>query len=298
MDWDLIRAFLAIAKAGGIRAAGRNVGVPAAGLLRKLDALEAQMGVALFHRSARGLTLTSAGDALLPHARQMSETASRIRAITPGLRSGGGLTLRIACGEWSSPLLTQAAVGFGARHDMCVEIGEMHGEPADYTDDPDLFVRHGLPGRAAGKTTKLGDLPAAIYASRAYLARHPDAADPARWPALDWVGWDKPHRFFLSYCWLVERVPEQRIRVRSSRTQLQRLAMVEGAGLGVLPCHMAAAEPELVAVTRPIPDLAADVWAIYQEPFGNSLLGRRTLAWLRGVIRQAGRAEALPAAAE
>ena len=59
------RYFLAVAEAGSIRAASRNLNVAASALSRQLTQLEDQLGIALFDRTGRGLALSPAGDIVL-----------------------------------------------------------------------------------------------------------------------------------------------------------------------------------------------------------------------------------------
>jgi DNA-binding transcriptional LysR family regulator len=64
IDLDLLRAFLAIHRAGSLSAAARIVGKSQPALSRQLQALEAQTGRSLFARVGRGLRPTPAGDDL------------------------------------------------------------------------------------------------------------------------------------------------------------------------------------------------------------------------------------------
>jgi DNA-binding transcriptional LysR family regulator len=59
------RYFLAVAEAGSVRAAARNLNVAASAISRQLLLLESQLGLALFDRSGRSLALSPAGEVLL-----------------------------------------------------------------------------------------------------------------------------------------------------------------------------------------------------------------------------------------
>src|SRR5438067_1870654 len=59
------RYFAAVAEAGSVRAASRDLNVAASAISRQLILLEAQLGIELFERHGRNLTLTSAGEILL-----------------------------------------------------------------------------------------------------------------------------------------------------------------------------------------------------------------------------------------
>ena len=68
MDWKSLPAFLAVARSGSLRAGAAQVDGTHATVRRQIEGLEAQLGTALFRRTAGGLTLTAAGRRLLPQA--------------------------------------------------------------------------------------------------------------------------------------------------------------------------------------------------------------------------------------
>ncbi|MGR3466119.1 LysR family transcriptional regulator [Limimaricola sp.] len=74
-DWNRARAFLVTAEEGSLSAAARALGLAQPTLGRQVEALEAELGVALFERTGRGLRLTPSGHELLAHARIMGEGA-------------------------------------------------------------------------------------------------------------------------------------------------------------------------------------------------------------------------------
>jgi DNA-binding transcriptional LysR family regulator len=63
LDWDLLRVFLAVARTGRISAAAPGLGVEHTTVGRRLAALEADLGVALFYRTGAGYRLNPTGRA-------------------------------------------------------------------------------------------------------------------------------------------------------------------------------------------------------------------------------------------
>ena len=69
MDWDDVRVFLAVAREGSMRAAGRALGLSQPTIARRLAAFEATFGgPTLFDRLPEGLRLNAAGEQLVPAA--------------------------------------------------------------------------------------------------------------------------------------------------------------------------------------------------------------------------------------
>ncbi|MGE8941850.1 LysR family transcriptional regulator [Leptospira interrogans] len=64
MDWDKLRIFHAAAEAGSFTHAGDALRMSQSAVSRQVSALERDLGIALFHRHARGLALTEQGDML------------------------------------------------------------------------------------------------------------------------------------------------------------------------------------------------------------------------------------------
>ena len=75
MNWDDLRFFLAVARAGTLQAAARQLGVDHTTVSRRIKALEAGLGQALFARHLAGHELSPAGLALLPKAEAMEQAA-------------------------------------------------------------------------------------------------------------------------------------------------------------------------------------------------------------------------------
>ena len=73
MDWDDVRVFLAVARHGSLRAAGRALGLSQPTIGRRLASFEATFGgPTLFDRLPEGLRLNAAGEQLVPAAESVS----------------------------------------------------------------------------------------------------------------------------------------------------------------------------------------------------------------------------------
>ncbi|MFZ1444395.1 MAG: LysR family transcriptional regulator, partial [Candidatus Dechloromonas phosphoritropha] len=66
-----IRSFVLVAEKGSFAAAALSEGVTPVVMGRRLDGLEARLGVRLMHRSTRGLTLTALGEEFMEQCRQL-----------------------------------------------------------------------------------------------------------------------------------------------------------------------------------------------------------------------------------
>src|SRR5712664_2157081 len=108
MDWDDVRVFLAVAREGSMRAAGRALGLSQPTIARRLAAFEATFGgPTLFDRLPEGLRLNTAGEQLVPAAESVEDAAltlERRRAAASQVLSG---TVRISTGECAAGFLAR-----------------------------------------------------------------------------------------------------------------------------------------------------------------------------------------------
>lgn len=86
METAHLKAFLRIGETGSISRAAESLGVAQPTLSQQLLRLEDEVGIRLFDRTARGVTLTEAGRIFLERARQILHATEQAIADTRGLR--------------------------------------------------------------------------------------------------------------------------------------------------------------------------------------------------------------------
>ena len=78
VDWNLMRTFVDIVRAGGIGAAARRLNRQQPSISAALKRLEDQVGATLLHRSASGVEMTAAGKAMMALCEDMLESARMV----------------------------------------------------------------------------------------------------------------------------------------------------------------------------------------------------------------------------
>jgi DNA-binding transcriptional LysR family regulator len=87
MDLETVRTFVAAADAGQFQEAAVDLAVSQQAVSKRVAALERELGVRLFSRTARGAKLTIDGQAFLPHARELLRVAERaVASVRTGSR--------------------------------------------------------------------------------------------------------------------------------------------------------------------------------------------------------------------
>ncbi|MFJ5295877.1 LysR family transcriptional regulator [Pseudomonas sp. NPDC088368] len=81
MDSADLQFFATVAKAGSISKAATHLATVQSNVTQRIRRLEAELGIPLFHRNGRGVTLTAAGVQLLPYANQIDQMLDEARRV-------------------------------------------------------------------------------------------------------------------------------------------------------------------------------------------------------------------------
>ena len=117
MNFRHLRAFAAIADAGGFARAAVRLNLSQPALSRQIHALEAELGVPLFDRIGRRVQLTSEGEDLLRRSRRLLTEAESLGERARSLKTGQTGILRIgATPQVIENLLADFLTRYGRRH--------------------------------------------------------------------------------------------------------------------------------------------------------------------------------------
>ena len=96
MDVPRLEAFLEVARLGSMRAAARSLHLGQPALSARIVTLEDELGARVFERTKRGVRLTLAGRALVPHAERTLEAIEAGRSAVSQVEQGDDGELVIA----------------------------------------------------------------------------------------------------------------------------------------------------------------------------------------------------------
>lgn len=134
LEW--LRAFEAAGRLGSFTAAAAETGLTQASISQRIKALEALLGTSLFHRLPKGVELTVAGDAYLPH---IGEAMARVRRGTADLFTRPRTRISIAATPsvtalWIAPRMARLSAGLPGVELSIVSIGREADYQAQATD--------------------------------------------------------------------------------------------------------------------------------------------------------------------
>jgi DNA-binding transcriptional LysR family regulator len=266
MNWDDVRVFLAVARAGQILGAARRLGLNHATVSRRVAALEEALGAKLFQRLTTGTELTPAGQRFLPVAERMETDMIAARA---DLASEGD--------EIAGPVRIGAPDGFGVAF-LAPRLGELTARHHDLTiqlvpvprsfslsrREADIAITVERPAEGRLVAGKLVDYTLGLYASKDYVERfgQPETVDALAGHRLIGYVPDLIINPSLDYANEFWREWETNYAISSALGQVE--AVRSGAGIGILHTFIARSVPELVPIDVASPIRRA-YWLVYHE---------------------------------
>lgn len=258
-NWDDLRLFLAVARAGSLSGAARAVGVNHSTVFRRIGAFEDSLGVRLFDRLPSGYALTAAGEEMQASAERVeAEIAALDRRVTgQDLRLSG--VVRITTVDMlAQGLLPRHLVAFRRAYpDIEIELTVGNATLSLTRREADVALRVGNQPSDTLVGRRVGRLVFAVYGSaQASNATAPLAEQP-------WIGFDAEHAPLVRS--LAEFLPEVRPAFRVNSVAAAIAATKTGIGLATLPCGLADPEPGLMRVADLPDDFTLDLWLLTHE---------------------------------
>ena len=287
MNWDDLRIFDAAARTLSLSAAARRVGLSQPQLSRRLRRLEENMGARLFERLPQGLKPTRAGQHLIPLVAGMRDAADAVERARPGISADMMHVVRVSVDDVREHILAGALPDLRERLEgIEIEILASHDHVNHVARETDIQIRSCLPETDSLIARKLGHLAYAVYGSRGYVAGAPAAMTDDRFHACEWVGLVPDQLWYPEqHNWLARQgVSRCGLRVNTMTAALS--AVLAGSGLAVLPCFMADADPRLVRVMAPEPDLLSTEHLIVHRDLLREPAVRRTIDALADAYRK------------
>ncbi|NBS11709.1 MAG: LysR family transcriptional regulator [Gammaproteobacteria bacterium] len=240
--------FVAVAKHGSFAEAARRLGMTGSAVSKQVQRLEADLGVRLFHRTTRQLSLTDEGSYLFEHSAPLVEGLEEVGELLAGRKAKPEGLLRISApvGLAQRVLKTPLAT-FASRYP---EIG-VHLELSDRFVDLvaegfDLALRIGHLEDSSLVARRIADVPLVVVASPALLATHGHPETPqalAQFPFVHYVTDSGRSRLTLQQ---EQNEPETVVcQGRMSSNNDQMMVAFALAGLGVITLPRFMVEDEL-----------------------------------------------------
>lgn len=289
MQWDDWRFFLALVRRRSVRGAAQTLGVSHSTVLRRIEGLERELGLALFDRAADGVVPASAALELLNHALRIeSEMEALERAIVGRDRTLGGV-LRVTMADLLAhrllmPILARFAAAYpGIELELLLSYEHLNLTRRE----ADVAVRltNNPPEDLIGR--RLSNCGKAVYAARSLVPTGAPAdatagAPDTECPPLTWIGWQDLVPF---PDWVKESpYPHLPVRHQLNNALLQVEAAKAGLGLAQIPCFLGDAEPDLVRLPPGYATPGYDIWLLTHRDLRRTARVRAFMDFLADAI--------------
>jgi DNA-binding transcriptional LysR family regulator len=237
LDWNDLRYFLAIARAGSLAGAAQALGVNHSTVFRRLNAFEDRLGVRLFERLPEGYAPTPEGEDIRRHAEAMDESVNALARSVAGRdgRLSGRIRLTTAS-TLASDYVAGYVRAFRDRYpDIQVEIatGDHDFDLNRREADVALRATQSPPEQLVGR--KVLELPWYVCAGKESIARHGAPASMADLGNFPLIGADDGFVRLPPYAWLRRTFAEGQFAARAGDIATIRALTLAGLGVTVLP---------------------------------------------------------------
>ncbi|HEY0255127.1 MAG TPA: LysR family transcriptional regulator [Kofleriaceae bacterium] len=254
LDWGDLRFFLELARGGTLAAAGRKLKVDNTTVGRRLSALERDLGARLFTRTPDGLVLTTAGEAMRSASEDMERAVVRGEQQVLGADKTLAGLVRVAATEMLGEVVVLPALReLRAKHPAIrvdLVVGTARVDVA--RREADVALRYVRAEGADLMARRVGSVGFATYAAKSYLVQRGRPARGAGLAGHDVVTYDSGIRNWRDGDLGGESLRDARVTTRTNSTRMLLRAVVEGLGLGSLPCAIADAENTIERVTNDV----------------------------------------------
>jgi DNA-binding transcriptional LysR family regulator len=284
LDWNDIPLLLALARAGSMSAAARELGVDVSTISRRVAVVEAAMGTRLFIRSNRGYEPTDAGTVFIARAERALGEVEALQAETRA--EGEGISGRVrltAVNVMFDHWLLDRLPELLQRHPkLDLQLLTDNSNLSFTRREADFALRMAQPTQdAAILMRKVGDVGFAVFGAG-------DLASVPReqWSAQPWLAYGEELEGLPEMRWLAEQKIARRVLRVSNVTTLAHACEL-GMGLAVLPCIVGARQG-LRQIGEPL--LARELWLLSHRDAARIKRFRAVADWMAELCeRDAGR---------
>lgn len=285
MNWDDLRFVLALSKEGSLARAAKALGVDHTTVGRRIEAVEANLGLRLFTRTTTGYVPTSEAERLLPDIKHVEEAVLALERGAHAQQDSPGGTVRVTSGEtFGICYLAPRLASFAREHPgLTVEL-VTGGAILDLARrEADVAVRLFRSHHESLVVRRVAEMAHALYASESYLGRRPvSSPDDLRDHAILTT---TPGPGVVEAAW-VERIT---FGAQPTFVTNMTVALVEaarsGTGIAVLPRYLGDREPTLRRI--PMPDEPTEpIWITVHRDLKQTRRVRVVLDYLNDCLKR------------
>jgi DNA-binding transcriptional LysR family regulator len=271
-DWNRARAFLVTVEEGSLSAAARALGLTQPTLGRQVSALEQELGVILFERVGRGLTLTPSGLDLIDHVRAMGDAATRISLSASGQSQSIEGTIRISASEVDAAYRLPAILERLRASEPGIDIEIVASNAASDLSrrEADIAIRNFRPTQPNLIARKVKDLAGNIYAAPAYLKNLGAPKTAAGFNQADFIGFDRTDALITMLNSFGFSLTQRNFPILSESHLVQWEFVKQGMGVGIMAQDIGDNEPRVQRALPKFGPIMFPIWLVSHRELNTS----------------------------
>ncbi|MFK7875684.1 MAG: LysR family transcriptional regulator [Paracoccaceae bacterium] len=287
-DWNKARAFLVTAEEGSLSAAARALGMAQPTLGRQVDGLEQELGIVLFERVGRGLTLTPSGSELLEHVRVMGEAAGRVSMAALGQSQALAGTICISASETYAAVLLPPIIAKLRIIEPGIQVEIVVANHASNLRrrEADIAIRNFRPTEPDLIAKKIGDADAVLYATPDYIAKIGNPTKPYDLRHAEFVNMDHGGMMLKGLNTLGLGLTEANFPLLTESYLVMWELVRQGAAIGILDAYIGDADPVVRRVLPDLEPLVFPIWLVSHRELTTSRRIRRVYDFLADELRR------------
>ncbi len=281
-NWNQAKAFLLTAQTGSLSAAAHLLKVSQPTLGRQVSALESALGVVLFERVGRGLSLTPSGQELLEHVQHMNEAANQFMLTATGQNKQLAGEVCITATDVLAYFILPPILAKLRRLEPGIHIEVIASNAASdlLRREADIAVRSFRPTQADLVAKKLADVEAFLYATPGYLASLNDPKNMMEFNQADFIGFvnNDPYQEALNEMGF--ELTAENFPVVCENHLIHWELTKQGVGIGVMPLQVGSQEPLVKPILPDLPGHTSELWLVAHREVRTSRRVRRVFDFL------------------
>ena len=263
-DWNHARAFLVTAEEGSLSAAARALNTSQPTLGRQVTALEESLGVVLFERYGRGLTLTPAGLKLVEYVKNMSEAANQFSLAASGQTESVEGNVVISASEVTSAfILPELLEQLRTEHPgITLEIIATNETSDLRRREADIAIRAFRPQQPDLIARRLRDIKASFYATPTFLQRLPSAGSASDFHQATFLGFNHGEELIHLLNQQGIAVTQKNFPVICANHLVQWQMVKQHMGIGLMPLEVGDNDPDVQRAIPDLEELRVDCWLV------------------------------------
>jgi len=253
LRWDDVQVFVEVARQGSLTGAGQALGVDHSTVYRRLQQLERDLGVALFHKERGRYRLSEAGEMALAHAQAADDSLVAFRRTVTGHDDRPEGAVRLTAPEALLILLAPLAASFRDAYpgielqmaftDRFLDLGR---QEADVAVRPTPSPPEELAGR------RIAGIGWTTYAP----------VSGERPEDLPWAVYGDELSQLAAARWCAEHHGHDPVQLTVNSVPAMAQVICQAGCRGLLPCFVGDADPHLLRLRPPIDEAASALWLL------------------------------------